>query len=378
MADSTSIVSGHRKDEAMSSSPYMLYGSDNPGAVITSVKLNGENYNEWSSEMVNALQAKRKLGFIKGTLKKPDEESPDHDHWLTVNSMIVGWIRTSIEPNVRSTVTYITDAYQLWEDLKQRFSVGNTVRVHQIKAQLASCRQEGRSILEYFGKLSTLWEELQVYQPVHACTCGAAVAMAKEREHEKIHQFVMGLDDSRFGNISTNVIGLDPLPSLGEIYNKMVREEQRLTTARGRDHQPEAVGFVARQHSNSSQRDSTNDSTSSKGDNSIMRARSICSHCGRTGHEKRDCWQLVGFPDWFNDRSGGRGNGAGNRGRGRGTNSRGRGQANVAQATSSNSSFPELTTDQWKVLSQMIQEKAGNSASDKLSGPFFEDSDWSR
>lgn len=51
-------------------------------------------------------------------------------------------------------------------------------------------------------------------------------------------------------------------------------------------------------------------------------------------------------------------------------NSRGRGQATVAQATatSSNSSFPELSANQWKVLSQMIQEKAGKQTSDKLSG----------
>lgn len=90
---------------------------------------------------------------------------------------------------------------------------------------------------------------MQVYQPIHTCTCGAAAAIAKESEHEKNHQFVMGLDDSRFGNISTNVIGLDPLPSLGEIYNKMVREEQRLESARGREQQQDAIGFVARQNS---------------------------------------------------------------------------------------------------------------------------------
>ena len=213
-----------KKDEVASVSPYTLYASDNPGAVITSVRLNGENYNEWSSEMLNALQAKRKLGIIKGTLVKPADSSPDLQNWLTVNSMLVGWIRASIEPKVKSTVTYITDAHQLWENLKQRFSVGNTVRVHQIKAQLASCKQDDQSVLDYFGKLSTLWEELQVYQPVHVCTCGAAAAIAGEREQEKIHQFVMGLDDSRLGGICTSIIGQDPLPSLGKIYSKIIRE----------------------------------------------------------------------------------------------------------------------------------------------------------
>lgn len=131
--------------------------------------------------------------------------------------MLVGWIRASIEPKVKSTITYISDAHQLWENLKKRFYLGNTVRVHQIKAQLASCKQNGQSVLDYFGKLSTLWEELQVYQPVHVCSCGAAAAIATEREHGKIHQFVMGLDDSRFGGICTTIIGQDPLPSLGEI-----------------------------------------------------------------------------------------------------------------------------------------------------------------
>lgn len=49
--------------------------------------------------------------------------------------------------------------------------------------------------------------------------------MANEREEEKIHQFFMGLDDSRFGGLCTKITGFDPLPSVGEIYNKIIREE---------------------------------------------------------------------------------------------------------------------------------------------------------
>lgn len=95
------------------STPYSLHASDNPGAMITSVTLTGENYNEWSSEMTNALRAKRKLGFIEGTIPKPLASDPNHELWLSVNSMIVGWIRTSIESRVRSTVIFCSRRAQV-------------------------------------------------------------------------------------------------------------------------------------------------------------------------------------------------------------------------------------------------------------------------
>lgn len=139
-------------------SPYALHASDNPGSLITSVTLTGDNYNEWSTEMTNALQAKRKIGFIDGSIVKPSTGDPNLELWLSVNPMIVGWIRSSIEPRVRSTVTFISDSYKLWENLKKRFSVVNKVRVHSLKTQIAACRQDGQSVLEYFGRLSTMWE----------------------------------------------------------------------------------------------------------------------------------------------------------------------------------------------------------------------------
>lgn len=124
-------------------SPYLLANSDNPRAVISTVTLNGDNYNEWATKMLNSLQAKRKTGFINGSIPKSPVTDPNYENWKTVNSMIVGWIRTSIEPKVKSTVTFISDAHLLWTDLKQRFSVGNKVRIHQVIALLALCRQDG-------------------------------------------------------------------------------------------------------------------------------------------------------------------------------------------------------------------------------------------
>lgn len=128
--------------------------------------LTGENYAEWARELGNALQAKRKLGFINGTIVQPVDDDEKLDQWRTVNSMIVGWIRASVAPKVRSTVTFTYDASKLWSDLKRRFSVGNAVCVYQLKAELSSCRQGGMSAMDYFGKLSSKWEELRSYKPV--------------------------------------------------------------------------------------------------------------------------------------------------------------------------------------------------------------------
>lgn len=102
-----------KQSESMAITPYSLFPSDNPGALITSVQLKGDNYNELAMEMVNALRAKKKIGFIDRTLPKPAEESSYLESWLSVNLMIIGWIRSSIEPRVRSTVNFITEAHKL-------------------------------------------------------------------------------------------------------------------------------------------------------------------------------------------------------------------------------------------------------------------------
>ena len=66
-----------KQSNTVITSPYTLFSSDNPGALITSVQLKGDNYNEWAMEMMNALRAKKENGFVDGTLPKPAEGSPD-------------------------------------------------------------------------------------------------------------------------------------------------------------------------------------------------------------------------------------------------------------------------------------------------------------
>ena len=73
-------------------SPYYLHPSDGPRAIITSIKFDGKNYELWNRAVTTALMAKNKLGFIDGSISKPEPTATPtptkKNAWSMVNSMI--------------------------------------------------------------------------------------------------------------------------------------------------------------------------------------------------------------------------------------------------------------------------------------------------
>lgn len=144
-------------------SPFILSSSNNPGHIITQTQLKGPNYEEWAKAMKFSLRAKKKKGFIDGTIKEPAADSAEIEDWWTVNSMIISWIFNTIEPSLRSTISYRETAKELWDDIQQRFSVRNGARVHQLKSEVANCKQNGETVMGYYGRLKKIWDDLIDY-----------------------------------------------------------------------------------------------------------------------------------------------------------------------------------------------------------------------
>lgn len=340
-------------------SPYYLNPSDNPGALITSVLLTGDNYSEWSTELLNSLQAKQKIGFIDGTIQKP-LTNPDLGRWLAANSMIVGWIRTSIDPKVRSTVTYVPEASKLWETLKFRFSVKNGARMHQIQDEITNCRQDGQPVLHYYGRLSKLWEELQNLKTARLCTCEAAADFEKEKEDARVHKFLFGLDESRFLSIRSRITDEDPLPDMNTVYSRVIREEQNMITSRSKELKQDAIGFSVKTESSL---ESTAAAVSAPRSRDPSRS---CTHCGRKGHEITECFLVHGYPEWWHEQQ--RQNAtttvttSSNNSRGRGRGGRGGGRANTTRTVTPPNS------EQIASLITLLQNQQSSLSSEKLSG----------
>ncbi|CAA7012885.1 unnamed protein product [Microthlaspi erraticum] len=298
-----------RAAEDATLSPMYLHASDGPGNLITTVQLKGENYEDWSKHMRNALRTKRKLGFIDGTITKP-RTTKEVEQWEVVNSMLVAWIMNTIEPTLKSLVSMVEEAKVLWDDLKLQFSAGNGPRVSELRADLANCRQQGDTVMVYFGKLKKMWDELAVYKPIRSCKCGEmAVLLEADRDEERTNMFLNGLD-AKFGTVRSTLNSLEPLPKLSQVYQRIVREERQLNMTRDKDDKVDDVGFAVstgfRNHTPSYQE----------------REKDVtCTHCGKYGHAMSDCFQIKGYPEWWGERGrnmAGRGGRGGRFGRGGG------------------------------------------------------------
>ena len=125
------VCDGKKGDDGGSNSdkkmltPYALTSNNNPANIITQVQLKCDNYDEWARAVHTILRAENIYGFVDGSIKQLDNDSSKLEDWWTVNSMLVSWLFNTIEPILRSTISYMENVKELWEEIKQRFCIGN-------------------------------------------------------------------------------------------------------------------------------------------------------------------------------------------------------------------------------------------------------------
>ena len=104
------------------------------------------------------------------------------------------------------TIVYCDTAKDMWDDLRKRYGMANTPKIHQLKANIVNCKQGDMDVGEFYSKLVNLWNELGnlVKFPVCTCSgcqCGAAKKIMAMYEADKAHQFLMGLNNDAHSTI---------------------------------------------------------------------------------------------------------------------------------------------------------------------------------
>lgn len=170
-------------------SPYYLHPSDYPRQLHVNDVLSDKNYADWVQEMENFLFAKNKIGFVDGTIKKPEKTAENYMAWMRCDAMIKGWLTTAMEKEIRSSVKYANTSAEIWTDLQERFGKESAPRAYELKNQIAATHQDGSSVSAYYTKLRSLWDEIQSVLPTphctcNKCTCGVGKRLVEHQEKE--------------------------------------------------------------------------------------------------------------------------------------------------------------------------------------------------
>lgn len=91
----------------------------------------------------------------------------------------------------------------------------------------------------YDGKLTKLWTSLSAFQRAKMLE-----EIIKEREEDKLHQFLMGLDESLFGAVKSSLLSRDPLSSLDEAYQVVTQDEESKRATRFFEERSDGVSFA--------------------------------------------------------------------------------------------------------------------------------------
>ncbi|KAH9666221.1 protein kinase domain-containing protein [Citrus sinensis] len=244
-----------------------------------------------------ALRAKNKLGFVDGTISKPDEDEDDGGRWQRCNDLVGSWVLNSISNELAGSVLYAQSARE------------------------------------------ALWDELNSLQQVGPCTCANAKTVSQLQQLDRAMEFLQGLHD-RYAATRSQILLMDPFPNANKIYS-LVRQEEKQQDIHAIGGSPKAAALTTQSRNSFGNRNWNNNSAvDSRGGNlNANGGKPSCEHCGKLGHTKQKCFELNGYPP--NWRRRGQGN---------------KNEIKAALATNSNQDVqaPIFTQEQYQKLLAML------------------------
>ncbi|XP_050217905.1 uncharacterized protein LOC126668770 [Mercurialis annua] len=316
------------RPEDIPSNPYYVHPSENPSLLLVTNLLTEGNYHSWCRAMKKALISKNKLKFIDGSIAVPCRNDPSFPAWERCNNMVCSWLTRAVSNSISESLSCIDNAIDVWEDLRERFSQIDAIRISDLQEEIYSFKQNNMTVTDYFTQLKMLWDELGSLRPIPNCVCNPACSCMLLRtvkdyfSNDKVIRFVKGLNDN-FGILKTQIMMMEPLPPINKAFSMIIQHERQLGSG---SNTAESNIFYSKSHANYSPDGNQEvpdhyNPASTSAESSVFynkgapaylsngpkprnfgfnqNKKPICSHCGKEGHTVDICYRKHGFPPNF-------------------------------------------------------------------------------
>ena len=146
----------------------------------------------------------------------------------------------------------------------------------------------------YYGKLNTLWKEIDRRMP-NPMKCSEEITQFNSFiQRQRLYQFLAGINEN-LDKERRDLLNQDLLPTIEMAYAMIRRELARrgimgTTSSLGTSPSEIGKGLAIKSRSKTSFRHDNGDRTHLK-----------CTHCGGTKHIKEGCFKLTGYPEWWEE-----------------------------------------------------------------------------
>lgn len=196
--------------------------------------------------------------------------------------MVKSWLLDIMIKDIRSLFLRLSTTKEIWEAAKQTYSISQDAsKAYQLYCEVISVRQNGGSVISYFGKLQKLWQEFNAIEP---CTMECTKDIERYSimvNSQRLYVFLAGLD-SHLDGVRGLVLATTPLPNLQVAYAIVCAEANRQDAMLGMTSHEGAVMAIRK--------------SSARPD--PKKGVRKCTHCNGDNHAIDTCFKLHGYRDW--------------------------------------------------------------------------------
>ncbi|GJW80389.1 retrovirus-related pol polyprotein from transposon TNT 1-94 [Tanacetum coccineum] len=183
--------------------PLYLHPSKGPGSLVVHEKLVGaQSFRSWKRSIEIGLSTKRKLGFVRGTVIRMNDQV-QAELWDTCNNVVISWIMNFVSDSIAKSIMFVGTASEIWNQLEKRFALSNGSRKYKLNREIYSFEQKGSSIIRNFLN-----------------------ALSSHKEELRLFQFLNGLDEY-FSSQRSKILLMNPLPTVESACSLLQQEESQ-------------------------------------------------------------------------------------------------------------------------------------------------------
>lgn len=170
---------------------------------------------------------------------------------------------------------------------RKNHDVTDETQLFELNRRSFTTQQNGRPLSTYFNELVSIFQEIDTRLTAQKETVAQTLALNMTLSRLRVHIFLVGLDPE-FNQAQSEVLRKDPLLDLDSRYAYIRKDQSQRKTMEEPKLESENVVHMASQNRNSKEKKSNRKGSTLQ-----------CTHCGEDGHSKSLCYEIIGYPDWW-------------------------------------------------------------------------------